>query len=122
MDNGLLLAIATLALVVGAIVFWNVLKRRLPPEDAAELARWIAAIKAQAGTVFDAELISALAGAAYDAWATGSKYYTREQFINLVLRVLDVQPETAALLSATAASLDVLPTTKKPTIRMTREA
>ena len=88
MDQGIaLIAIAIAALAAGVIV-WLVLRRNLPPEAAEELAEAVAYIKQQLrGVVTEAE-VRAMAAWIYDTLRTGSNYYTREQFIDLVTRAV----------------------------------
>lgn len=79
---------AILAAIAAAAVVWLVLRRNLPPAAAEELAEAVAYVKQQLrGTVTEAE-VRAMAGWVYDTLKTGSNYYTREQFIDLVTRAV----------------------------------
>ena len=88
MDNGIALIAIVVAAVVGSTIVWLALRRNLPPEAAEALAAYVAAIRAQLSGVVDEATIRTLAGAMYDNWATGSKYFSRDEFIALVLRAL----------------------------------
>lgn len=96
MDNGIALIAIVVAAVVAGSVVWLALRRNLPPEAAEALAAYVAAIRNAAGNVLDEATIRTLAGAAYDAWAGGSKYFTRDEFITAVLRALSMEPAAAA--------------------------
>ena len=100
MDTGVMLIVG---LVVGcaiAAVVYVYLRRNLPPEVAEALATYAAAIRSACGNVLDEATIRTLAGYAWDVLdGDMSKYFTRDEFITLVLRALKAEPETSAILA-----------------------
>lgn len=88
MDNGIALIAIVVAAVVGSTVVWLALRRNLPPEAAEALAAYVAAIRSQLSGVVDEATIRTVAGAIWDQWAGGAKYFTRDEFIGYVLRAL----------------------------------
>lgn len=97
MDNGIALIAIVVAAVTAATVAWLILRDRMKPEDYAALLAAVAAIRNSAGYVLDDATIRTLAGYAWDtAGGNLSRYYTREQFIELVLRALRLEPMIAA--------------------------
>lgn len=112
MDNGVMLIAVIVAALTAGVIVWLVLRRNLPPEAAEELAEAVAYVKQQLrGVVTEAE-VRAFAAWIYDTLRTGSNYYTRQQFIDLVTRAVmralqnsDVVETLAARDSALAADL-----------------
>ena len=104
MDNGIALIAALVAAVVTGGVVWLALRRNLPPGAAEELAAYVAAIRAQLSGVVTEDTVRTLAGAIYDTWAGGSKYITREAFIDFVLRALHGSNQAAASFPAEFAA------------------
>lgn len=107
MDNGLILVVILITAAVAASVVWLGLRRNLPPEAMAEIAAYVAAVRATIGGVASPEVVAALAGAAWDAWGSGSKYITREQFIRLVQAALDLEPAAARAIRQTSERVAV---------------
>lgn len=99
MDNGIVLISIVVAAVVAGTIVWLALRRNLPPDVALELAAYVAAIRAAVGDVVDEELVTTLAGYAWDSWGSASKYITRDAFIGYVLRALRMEPAKAAELT-----------------------
>ena len=66
----------------------------------AEIAAYVAAVRATIGGVASPDVVAALAGAAWDAWGSGSKYITREQFIALVQDALNLEPAASRAIRA----------------------
>jgi hypothetical protein len=97
MDNGIILIAVVTAAVVAAVSVWLILRDRMTPEDYALLLATVAAIRSAAGYVLDDATIRTLAGYAWDTVGGNlSRYYTKEQFIDLVLRALRLEPTPAA--------------------------
>lgn len=100
MDTGVMLTTAVIAFVVGVTVCLLVLRSRLAQPDYARLMAWAAAIRSACGNVLDEATIRTLAGYAWDVLdGDMSKYFTRDEFITLVLRALKAEPETSAILA-----------------------
>lgn len=100
MDTGIMLVAAVVAFVVGVTVSLLVLRSKLSQPDYARLMAWAAAIRVACGNVLDEQTIRTLAGYAWDAMdGDMSKYFTRDEFIALILRALKAEPETAAMLA-----------------------
>ena len=88
MDNSIALIAIVVAVVAGAGVAWFILRRHLPQGAAEELALAVAYVKdLLVGVVTETE-VQAFAGWVYDTLKTGSQYYTRERFIDLVTRAV----------------------------------
>jgi hypothetical protein len=87
------------AVVAGAVV-WLALRRNLTPDQATALAAYVAAIRVQLAGVVDEDMIRSIAGAVWDSWAGASKYFTRDQFIEYVLRALQAESEAAEQVSS----------------------
>jgi sensor domain CHASE-containing protein len=102
MDQGIVLIAALVASIIVGCVVWLALRRNLPPEAAAALAAYVAAIRAQLAGVVDEDMIRTLAGAVWDRWGDGGKYFTREQFIEYVLAALYIEPEAQYVIAASA--------------------
>lgn len=105
MDNGIALVVIVIAAAAAASVVWLALRRNIPPEAMAEIAAYVAAVRATIGGVASPDVVAALAGAAWDAWGSGSKYITREQFIRLVQAALDLEPAAARAIRQTSAQV-----------------
>ena len=88
MDNGIALIAIVVAAVVGSTIVWLALRRNLPPDAAEALAAYVAAIRSQLSGVVDEDMIRTIAGALWDQWGDGAKYFTRDEFIGYVLRAL----------------------------------
>ena len=99
MDNGIALIAITIAAVVGSTIVWLGLRRNLPPELSLALAAYVAAIRAAVGDVVDEQLVTTLAGYAWDSWASASKYISRDDFIAYVLDALAMEPMKAVELT-----------------------
>jgi hypothetical protein len=99
MDNGIaLIAIVVVAVVAGAIV-WLALRRNLPPDAALALAAYVAAIRAQLSGIVDEAMVTEIAGAVWDRWADGAKYFSRDEFVSYVLRALKMDAQAQQVLS-----------------------
>ena len=109
MDNGIVLIVILVAAVVGSTIVWLGLRRNIPPNVSLELAAYVAAIRAAAGNVVDAQLITTLAGYAYDSWANGSNYISRADFIAYVLAALKMEPVAAAQITSRRAMATLSP-------------
>jgi hypothetical protein len=97
MDNGIILISVVTAAVVAAVSIWLILHNRMTPEDYALLLATVAAIRSAAGYVLDEATIRTLAGYAWDTVGGNlSRYYTKDQFVDLVLRALRLEPMPAA--------------------------
>ena len=99
MDNGIALIAIVVAAVVGSTIVWLALRRNLPPDVSLALAAYVAAIRAAVGDVVDEELVTTLAGYAWDSWGSASKYISRDDFIAYVLKALAMEPAKAAQLT-----------------------
>ena len=100
MDNGIALIAIVVAAVVGSAVMWLALRRNLTPAQATALASYVAAIRVQLAGVVDEDMIRTLAGAIWDQWAGASAYFTRDQFIEYVLRALRDESQAAQQVSS----------------------
>lgn len=100
MDNGIALVAIVIAAAVAGSVVWLALRRNVPPEAMAEIAAYVAAVRATIGGVASPDVVAALAGAAWDAWGSGSKYITRERFIELVQDALNLEPAASRAIKA----------------------
>lgn len=97
MDRGIMLVAAIIAFVIGVTVSLLVLRSKLSQPDYAALMAAIAAIRNAAGFALDEATIRTLAGYAWDtAGGNLSRYFTKEQFTDLVLRALHMEPMIAA--------------------------
>lgn len=88
MDNGIALIAIVVAAVTGSAIVWLALRRNLPPDAAEALAAYVAAIRVQLSGVVDESMIRTIAGAVWDQWGDGSKYFTRDEFVDAVVRAL----------------------------------
>ena len=88
MDTGIALIAVTVAAVVAGSIVWLALRRNLPPEAAEALAAYVAAIRVQLSGAVDESMIRTIAGAVWDQWGDGSRYFTRDEFIDAVVRAL----------------------------------
>ncbi len=104
MDNGIILIAAVVAAVIGSAVMWLALRRNLPPDAAQALAAYVAAIRAQLAGVVDEDMIRAIAGAVWDRWGDGAKYFSRDDFIRYVLAALKMEPEAQYVVIASDAT------------------
>jgi hypothetical protein len=96
MDNGIALIAVVVAAVVGSAVMWLALEgRNLTPDQATALAAYVAAIRVQLAGIVDEPMIRSIAGAVWDTWAGTSKYFTRDQFIEYVLKALRAEGPAA---------------------------
>jgi len=100
MDTGITLVAIVITAAVAASVVWLALRRNVPPEAMAEIAAYVAAVRATIGGVASPDVVASLAGAAWDAWGSGSKYITREQFIALVQDALNLEPAASRAIRA----------------------
>ena len=105
MDNGIALIAVTVAAVVAGSIVWLALRRNLPPEAAEALAAYVAAIRVQLSGAVDESMIRTIAGAVWDQWGDGSRYFTRDEFIDAVLRALYGSNEAFFALPATGRGL-----------------
>lgn len=104
MDNGIVLVAVTIAAIAAGVIVWAVLRRNLPPEAVALIAEAAAEVRAILGAAFSEDDVRSLAGWLYDNTAIGSRYVTRDQFIELVLRaVQSANSNTANLYLAARA-------------------
>lgn len=98
MDRGVELVLLVGGLLVGATVVWLFMRQRLPAATVERIAQAVAEIRAVLGETFTEDDVRRLAGWVWDAWVAKEGYYTREQFIELVVRTLtkaeDNAPET----------------------------
>lgn len=90
MDAGVGLVIGAAGIVAVVIVAWFLIRRRVPQEVVAEIAALVAALHAGLGEVITRAEVEQVAGFIYDTFAASSKYISREQFIELVWRALNV--------------------------------
>ena len=100
MDTGITLVVIVITAAVAASVVWLGLRRNIPPEIMTEIAAYVAAVRSTIGGMASPDVVAALAGAAWDAWGSGSKYITREQFIALVQDALNLEPAAARAIKA----------------------
>lgn len=73
------------AAIIGGVVAWVFLRGRIPASTAALIAQAVAEMRQALGETFTEDDVRALAGWVYDNWLQGSEYYTREQFVELVV-------------------------------------
>lgn len=100
MDRGVLLVILVVAFAGGMTAGLFALRSKWATPDYERLMTWTAAIRSACGNVLDEATIRTLAGYAWDVMdGDMSEYFTREQFIDLVLRALKAEPETATKLT-----------------------
>lgn len=88
MDRGVELVLLIGGLLAGATVVWFFMRRRLPAEAVERIAEAVAEIRAVLGDTFTEDDVRRLAGWVWDAWVAEEGYYTREQFIEFVVRTL----------------------------------
>ena len=100
MDTGIVLVVIVITAAVAASVVWLGLRRNVPPEIMTEIAAYVAAVRTTIGGVASPDVVAALAGAAWDTWGAGSKYITRERFIELVQDALNLEPAAARAIRA----------------------
>ena len=100
MDTGITLVVIVITAAVAASVVWLGLRRNIPPEVMTEIAAYVAAVWVIIGGVASPDVVAALAGAAWDAWGSGSKYITRERFIELVQDALNLEPAASRAIKA----------------------
>jgi len=87
MDNLVLVAVAGVAALAGALAAGLWLMRRYNPERAEAVQAALAVVaRAISETLSDAE-VQALAGWVYDRWGL-SQYYSREEWCAFVLRLV----------------------------------
>lgn len=104
MDQGIALVLAIVALVAGGAAMWAVLRKRLRPEVVALISATVAEIMQQVSGVLDEQMVRELAGAIWDSFAAGSRYVSREAFVDLVWRaVQDAVPVRRQLVAQRAA-------------------
>lgn len=105
MDNGIALIAIVVTAVVGCTIVWLALRRNLPPEAVTAIAAYAAAIRNALGNVIDDDKVRTLAGAAWDAWGDGAKYFSRDEFIELVLAALSIEPQASAEIASYQAQV-----------------
>ena len=104
LDNGITLILIIIAAVAAAGVVWAIMRRRLPPEAIADIAKAAAQVRSMLAGVVSEQDVQALAGYLYDNFASGSNYLSRQQFIDLVTRaVLQAQVSTPAIRASAQA-------------------
>ena len=104
MDNGITLIVIIIAAVAAAGIVWAIMRRRLPPEAIADIAKAAAQVRSMLAGVVSEQDVQALAGYLYDNFASGSNYLSRQQFIDLVTRaVLQAQVSTPAIRASAQA-------------------
>lgn len=110
-DNGILVLAIMAALVAVIIVAVALLRRRLTPDQAAQVGAVAAAILAALGTAFDDATVRAVAREFYRA-AVHSTTLSEEAFVEIVMRMVKLgrsqspraeQFAVAALANADAA-------------------
>lgn len=104
MDQGITLILIIAGAVAAAGVVWAIMRHNLPPEAIADIAKAAAQVRGMLQGVVSEQDVQALAGYLYDNFASGSKYLTRQQFIDLVTRaVLQAQATTPAIAASAKA-------------------
>lgn len=104
MDNGITLILIIVGMVAAAGVVWAIMRNRLPPEALIDIGKASAQIRTMLQGVVSEQDVQALAGYLYDNFASGSKYLSRQQFIDLVTRaVLQAQATTPAIMASAKA-------------------
>ena len=105
MDNGITLIAIVVAAATAGVIVWYGLRRNLPPEVAEQLAEAAAQVREMLGGVVTEQDVRAVATFIYRSFATGSKYISEEQFVDLVTRaVLRANANQAELRSQAAAA------------------
>lgn len=87
-DPAIMFVLIVAAAGVGAIVVWVFVRGRIPPDVALLIAQCVAEAREYLGDTFTTADVKAFAGWMYDQWIQGSDYYTRDEFIDLILRAL----------------------------------
>lgn len=109
MDRGVELVLLVGGLLAGATVVWFFMRRRLPAEAVERIAEAVAEIRAVLGDTFTEDDVRRLAGWVWDAWVAEEGYYTREQFIELVVRTLTKAEVGAPVIRASAMRSAIIP-------------
>lgn len=104
MDQGIALIAVIVAAITAGVIVWLGLRRNLPPEAVAFIAEAAAQVRALLGAVVTEAQVRDLAGWMYDRWGAGSRYVTRDEFIELVVRaVMQAAQTTPATYTAARA-------------------
>lgn len=104
MDQGITLILIIVGAVAAAGVVWAIMRKNLPPEAIADIAKAAAQVRTMLQGVVLEQDVQALAGYLYDNFASGSNYLSRQQFIDLVTRaVLQAQTTTPAIAASARA-------------------
>lgn len=117
MDRGVELVLLIGGLLVGATVVWFLMRQRLPAEAIERITQAVAEIRAVLGETFTEDDVRRLAGWVWDSWVFEKGYYSREQFIEFVVRTLtraEIDAPAFRSLAMRSAILPVVDTSGEP--------
>lgn len=101
MPSDISLLILLGAALAGGVITWFLVRRRLPADAVAMIAQMAAEVRAVLGDAYTEADVRTLAGWIYDSMTRGtSRYYTKEQFIDLVVRAVMGSKATTPLIRA----------------------
>lgn len=104
-DPAIVFVLLAGAAIIGGTVVWALVRGRIPAETAALIAKTVAEVREALGETFTEDDVIALAGWVYDNWLQGSEYYTREQFVELVVgAIMKAQMSAPAMMAAVRSS------------------
>lgn len=109
MDRGVELVLLVGGLLVGATVVWFFMRQRLPAEAVRDIAQIVVEIQAVLGNAFTDDDVRRLAGFMWDTWGAASEYFTRDQFIEFVVRAVTRARVGAPIIRASAERSAIIP-------------
>lgn len=109
MDRGVELVLLVGGLLVGAAVVWFSMRQRLPVGAVERIAQAAAEVFTILGDAFTTDDVRRLAGFMWDTWGAAEEYFTREQFIELVIRAVTRARVGAPVIRASAMRSAILP-------------
>lgn len=109
MDRGVELVLLIGGLLAGATVVWFFMRQRLPTEAVERIAQAAAEVFTILGDTFTVDDVRRLAGFMWDTWGAANEYFTREQFIELVVRAVTRARVGAPIIRASAMRSAILP-------------
>lgn len=108
-DNGINLLFILMAAVAGGAFVWLFARRNMPPEEQAWLEQAIAQIRGILGDVFTTDDVELLAGWFWDSFVKQSDYWTREQFVDRIVRAIAPTRTSALGLRTVAQAQGIIP-------------
>ena len=88
MPDTITLIAIIVAAIAGAGLMWIGLRRNLPPGATYDVSLAVAYVRQLLGDVVTEAEVRAMASWAYDKLKLGSQYYSKEDFVNEVTRVI----------------------------------